>query len=128
MIVFDTSLWIEVFTASPIGRSHVHLLAEQDRIVVPTIVQYEIYKWLTRERSADAANSALMFTNDCVVSELTTGIATLAAELSARHKLPSCDAIVYATARVHEAKVMSCDAHFKALPGVDYIEKPSASA
>ncbi len=126
MLVIDTSIWIEVFLGSELGRKNLPFLAQQDGIIVPTIVQYEIFKWLARERSRDEANRSMTFTNDCRVVELTTGIATLAAELSTLHKLPACDSIVYATALVHDAKVVCCDSHFKGLPGVDYLEKPGA--
>jgi predicted nucleic acid-binding protein len=38
-------------------------------------------------------------------------------------KLASADAIMLATARRHEADVLTCDAHFEGLPGVRYYRK-----
>jgi predicted nucleic acid-binding protein len=123
MRVIDTSIWIEIYRASELGRQHLHLLSPPQDIIVPTIVQYEIFKWLTRERTSEEANQAITFTDDCHVQELSTAVAVLAAEISGAHKLHTTDAIIYATAQMHEAQLLTCDAHFKGLPGVDYFGK-----
>ncbi len=127
MLVIDTSIWIEIFLGSDLGRQHLPFLDHPETIIVPTIVQYEIYKWVVRERHAEEANRVITFTADCHVPELTTGIAVLAAELSAIHKLHTTDAIIYATAQMMEAKLFTCDAHFKGLSGVEYFEKTITS-
>jgi predicted nucleic acid-binding protein len=123
MITLDTSIWIEIFRASESGAKHRPLLSSPNNIVVPTLVQYEIFKWLAREQSVEDANRAITFTDDCHVVEMTTAIAILAAELSAAHKLHATDAIIYATAQLSDAKLLTHDAHFKVLPDVEYFEK-----
>jgi len=45
-----------------------------------------------------------------------------AARVCAAHKLATADAIIYATARNNNAELLTCDAHFKALEGVNYVE------
>lgn len=50
-------------------------------------------------------------------------IALHAAELSVTHKLHALDALIYATALEHNAQLVTCDAHFKSLPQVDYRAK-----
>jgi predicted nucleic acid-binding protein len=125
MLVLDTSIWIEIFLASDLGRKHLPLLSTPAEIIVPTIVQYEIFKWLAREQSAEQANRAITFTDECQVKELSTAIAILAAELSEEHKLHATDAIIYATAQLMDAKLFTCDAHFKGLPDVEYWPKPT---
>jgi predicted nucleic acid-binding protein len=124
MRVVDTSIWIEIYLGSQFGAEHLTLLSVPEDVIVPTMVQYEIYKWLAREKSTDDANRVVTFTSDCNVQDMTTGVAVLAAELSAAHKLHMSDAIIYATAQINDAKLISCDAHFKGLPGVEYFEKP----
>ena len=54
---------------------------------------------------------------------LDTDIALLAAELHQRHKLATADAIVYATAQMQGADLLTCDTHFEGLPGVAYFRK-----
>jgi predicted nucleic acid-binding protein len=122
-IVIDTSIWIEIYRGTALGQKHLALLSKPEEIIVPTIIQYEIFKWLLRERSPDEANLAITFTGECIVQELTTELALLAAELAAEHKLHTTDAIIFATAQHHEAVLLTCDAHFKDLPSVEYFEK-----
>jgi predicted nucleic acid-binding protein len=123
MRVIDTSIWIEIYLGSELGRKHLPLLSAPEEIVVPTIIQYEIFKWLSRERTVEEATLAITFTGECHVLELTTELAILAAELSAVHKLHTTDAIIFATAQLIEAPLVTCDAHFEGLPGVEYFEK-----
>lgn len=123
MRTFDTSMWIEIYRASELGRQHLSLLSTPGDIIVPTIVQYEIFKWMAREQTAEEANRAITFTDDCEVVDLSTAIAVLAAELSATYKLHATDAIIYATAQTHDAPLVTCDAHFKGLPDVEYFGK-----
>jgi predicted nucleic acid-binding protein len=123
MRVIDTSIWIEVFRGSELGRKHLPLLSAPGEIVVPTLVQYEIFKWLSRERTVEEATLAISFTGECKVQELTTELAILAAELSAVHKLHATDAIIFAAAQLLEAPLVTCDAHFEGLPGAEYFQK-----
>jgi predicted nucleic acid-binding protein len=123
MRVIDTSIWIEIFLGSELGRQHLPLLDKPEDIIVPTIVQYEIYKWLARERTAEEANRVITFTADCTVQDMDSNVAILAAELAAEYKLHTTDAIIYASALVNDASVLTCDAHFNKLPGVEYFEK-----
>jgi predicted nucleic acid-binding protein len=51
------------------------------------------------------------------------GLALSVAELCKRHRLPTADAIVYATALAAEAQLVTCDAHFEGLPEVLYFAK-----
>jgi len=119
----DTSAWIEWLTGSPLADRLAAELPEPDQWLVPTIVQYELARWLTREVGDDKADEVIAFTQTCVVVELTTPIALMAAELSARHKLAMADAVVYATAQAHGADVLTCDRHFAGLDGVVLVAK-----
>lgn len=123
MRVVDTSAWIEWLIESDTGRKIEGLLPDQAEWIVPTIIQLELSKWLTREIREDKADQVIAFTETCMVSPLTTRIALLAAELTRQHKLSTADAIVYSTAREHEADLMTCDAHFDGLPKVVFIPK-----
>jgi predicted nucleic acid-binding protein len=123
MQVVDTSIWIEMLVGSALGATAEGLIPEAQECIVPTLVQLELAKWLTREVSEEVADQAIAFTMTCVVVPLDTEIALLAAELSAQHKLSTADAIVYATARSRRAEVLTCDAHFAGLEQVQYLSK-----
>lgn len=46
-----------------------------------------------------------------------------AADLHRQYKLATADAIVYASALVNNAQLLTCDAHFANLPNALYIRK-----
>lgn len=123
MRLVDTSAWIEWLIASPTGRLVTAELPGREQWLVPTIVQLELAKWMAREVDEDKADQVIAFTETCMVADLDTTIALSAAELCARHKLATADAIVYATALAYDAELLTCDKHFRGLPGVKLIAK-----
>ncbi len=126
MVLVDTSAWIEWLVGSPTGDKLTEHLPQQSDWLVPTMVQLELAKWLTREVGEDKADQVIAFTQVCQVIPLDTEIALAAAEACRSHRLASADAIIFATARLRGATLLTCDAHFEGLPGVTLIEKVSA--
>jgi len=126
MILVDTSAWIEWLIESPTGDKVAEHLPQQAEWLVPTIVQLEMAKWLTREVGEDKADQVIAFTQVCRVVPLDTEIALAAAEAYRKHDLATADAIVFATARAHGATVPTCDAHFEGLPTVTLVDKVKA--
>ena len=126
MRLIDTSAWIEWLIDSPTGRAVAPHLPDQAEWLVPTMVQLELAKWLTREVGEDKADQVIAFTQLCVVLPLDTGTALAAAEACRKHRLATADAIVYATAQAQGATLITCDAHFEGLPGVTVIQKITA--
>jgi hypothetical protein len=51
----DSSGWIEFFTAGPFASRYAGYLTSRHEIVTPTIVVYEVYKKIKRERGEEAA-------------------------------------------------------------------------
>jgi predicted nucleic acid-binding protein len=126
MRLVDTSAWIEWLTASRTGQVVGSEIPAREDWLVPTIVQHELAKWLAREVGEDKADQVIAFTQMCVLAPLDTKIALSAAEICGKHTLATADAIVYATALMHGADLLTCDAHFQNLPGVTYIAKINA--
>ena len=125
MQVVDTSAWIEWLTGSAVGKKLGKAFPPKTACLVPTIVQLELNKWLLRELGEDQADRVIAYTQKCVVVPLDTEIALLAADLHREHKLATADAIVYATARRHDAGLLTCDTHFEGLRGVALFSKHS---
>jgi uncharacterized protein len=123
MILVDTSAWIEWLIGSPTGEKLAGYLPGQADWLVPTLVQLELSKWVVREAGEDKADQVIAFTQVCRVVPLDTEIALAAAEACRVHKLATADAIVFATARARSATLLTCDMHFKDLPGVRLVEK-----
>lgn len=123
MRVVDTSAWVEFLVGSAVGAGVAAALPDRAEWLVPSIVQLELSKWLTREAGEDKSDQVIAFTETCVVADLDTATALSAAEICVRYKLATADAIVYATALAHGADLLTCDAHFRDLPGVRFIAK-----
>jgi len=123
MVLVDTSAWIEWLIGSPIGEALSERLPQQSDWLVPTMVQLELAKWLTREVGEDKADQVIAFTQVCQVIPLDTEIALAAADACRMHKLATADAIIFATAQARGATLQTCDVHFEGLPGVHFIPK-----
>lgn len=121
-VLLDSSGWIEFFTGGPLADRYATYLAPRYQLITPTIVLYEVYKKIKRERGEE---TALLFGGRLSATQvipLTDSIAFLAADLSLRHGLAMADAIVYATAKDQEAEVVTGDADLKDLAGVVYVK------
>lgn len=123
MILIDTSAWIEWLVGSPTGDVVATHLPDQTQWLVPTMVQLELSKWTTREVGEDKADQVIAFTQLCRIVALDTETALLAAESCRKHKLATADAIIFASAQINGADLITCDAHFDGLPGVTVIKK-----
>lgn len=123
LYVVDTSAWIEWLTDSQHSKKLSNKFPPKEFCIIPTIVQLELSKWLTRELGEERSDSVIAYTQKCIVTPLDTDIALMAAECHRKHKLATADAIVYATAQHHRAQLMTFDAHFARLPSVTYLAK-----
>lgn len=121
--VVDTSAWIEWLVDGPLRSQLAALMPPRERCVVPTMVQLELSKWLVRERGEDDADVVIAYTQKCQVWPLDTATALRAAELHREYKLATADAIVYASTLLAGAQLLTCDAHFKGLPQVRWVQK-----
>lgn len=120
-VLLDSSGWIEFFTGGPLAERYEAYLIPRYQLITPTIVLYEVYKKIKRERGEEAALLFAGRLNATQVIPLTDSIAFLAADLSLRHGLAMADAIVYATAKDEQAEMITSDADLKDLPGVTYV-------
>ena len=123
--VVDTSVWVETLVGGAFGRTLQADLPEDDDWLMPTIVQLELSKWISRERSEDLHHRVIAFSMTRLVVPLDTKIALEAAHLCRTLKLASADAVVLATARLNHADLLTCDAQFEGLPDVVYRAKPA---
>ncbi|HXI11064.1 MAG TPA: type II toxin-antitoxin system VapC family toxin [Thermoanaerobaculia bacterium] len=109
MIVVDSSAWLEFLTDGPLADQFASRLRLSARVITPAIVVYEVYKHIKRLRGEDAAIEAVAAMQKTNVISLDQELALLAADLSLEHKLAMTDAIVLATARQYDAKVITSD-------------------
>lgn len=123
MTVVDSCGWIEVLIDGSLADRFEAYLDRTEEVLTPTVVIYEVHKILMRETSAPIANQAVAAMGETEVVVLDDRLALEAADLSLQYGLPMADAIVYATAQAYEALLVTSDAHFTDLPGVEYLEE-----
>jgi predicted nucleic acid-binding protein len=121
VVVVDSSGWVEFLGDTPRANLFVDYLAREDRLLVPSIVVYEVCKKLLRLELRTVMERFLSHALRAHTVYLDHYLAVLAARLSLEHKLAMADAIVYATARNSNAELVTGDAHFRGLPGVTLL-------
>lgn len=122
MILIDSCGWIEFLVDGKKAGEYEQYFQENEGIVTPTIVVYEVYKKVLRERGKEAAVIVAAQMNSTRVIELSGSLSLLAAGFSIEHGLPMADAIVYATAKALECQIVTGDKHFVDLDNVIFIQ------
>ena len=122
MNLVDSSGWVHFFFNGPLAERYASFILKPDSVVTPTIVIYEVYKKLRHQDNddQDAILAASQMRKTHVVP-LTDETALAAADISLEHRLSMADAIIYATAQMHHAELVTSDTDFKNLPGVLFI-------
>ena len=123
MKLVDSSGWLEFFTDGPLAEQYSSHLTDLNGIFTPTLVLYEVYKRIRRERGEEEALTAAAQLKKTRLIPLTDTVAIRAAEASLEYRLAMGDAVVYATAILNDATLVTSDSDFKDIPGVIYLEK-----
>lgn len=124
-VLIDTCGWIEWLVDGPLADRFAPYLHNPEEVVVPTVIQFELYKWVKRERDEATALEMVALTEQCRVMPLDTAIALLAADVALAHGLSFADALIYATTQKCDAKLVTADSHFQELPKVEFHPKPA---
>lgn len=123
MTVVDSSGWIEFFTGGPLAGAYAKYLKHPQQLITPTVILYEVYKVVKRQRGEEQAIVAAAQLSRTHMAPLTESIALTAADVSLTHQIAMADAIVYATALTQRARLITSDADLGPLPGVTYLQK-----
>jgi len=121
VIVVDSSGWIEFFTDGPLADEFAPYLEDLAEVVTPTIVIFEVYRVIRRQRSEEEAIAAVAQMQKTSVVDLDQFLALSAADVSIAHRLAMADAIVYATALSGDIAMVTADAHFQGLDNARVI-------
>jgi len=119
----DSSGWLEYLSDGPNAGFFEPPLSAPDKLIVPTLCLYEVFKVVLRERGEDHAIQAAALMHQARLIELSAPIALFAARLSLDSKIPMADSIVAATASLFEAVIWTQDEDFKNLKNIKYIQK-----
>jgi predicted nucleic acid-binding protein len=123
MNVVDSSGWLEYFAEGPNAGFFAPIIEDLERLVVPVICIYEVFKRILLLKSLNEAETRIADLYKGQVVELNASLALSAARLSVDMKLPMADSIILAIARDLNATLWTQDEHFKDLPNVQYCPK-----
>ena len=123
MKVIDSSGWLEILTDGKWAETFLELVATPNELRTPSVVVYEVYRWMKRVRGEEEAIRTVAVMEQSEIVLLTSVLAMEAADLGLKHRLAMADSIVYATALAVGAEVCTCDEDFQGLPGVRYYPK-----
>jgi predicted nucleic acid-binding protein len=121
LILVDSSGWIEYLAARPKAGRFARYIEGDEPLVTSTIQVYEIYKVVRRDISEERAIESVAALRATTVVQLDESLALEAADVSLEQGLAMADAIILATARRYQAKIVTGDADFEGLPGVTVI-------
>lgn len=123
MNIVDTSGWLEYLADTPLADHYAAAIENTEALLVPSIVLYEVFKRLSVAYDENRAFQAIGQLKQGRVLPVDEAIALYAGKASIEKKLPMADALIYATAVLHEATIFTQDAHFEGLPQVRYFAK-----
>ena len=119
----DSSGWIEFFTDGPNAPSFAGPLAATDRLVVPTVSVYEVFRVVLCQRGKDDALRAAAQMSRAQEVPLSFELALQAARLAHEMHLAMADSIILATARFTGATLWTQDIDFKGMSRVKYFPR-----
>jgi predicted nucleic acid-binding protein len=133
-IVIDTYAWIELLIGSEKGQKVKELIENAEEVFTPGAVLAETARKFLREGTDEETIYAWLeiITSASVITQIDAATAIEASkcqlELTKKAKIakqntPSLfDAIVQATAKINQCKIVTGDEHFKNLPETIWIE------
>ncbi len=120
MNVVDSSAWLAYFADEPAADFFAPAIEATDRLIVPVVCLYEVFRVILREKGEEEAFAAVAAMQQGRVVELDATLALEAAAAGHEEKLPLADSIIYAVAQKYSATLWTQDAHFAQKPAVRY--------
>jgi predicted nucleic acid-binding protein len=114
----DSSGWLEYLTEDLNAAGFAPYIERKAPALMPTIVLYEVFKVLVRERGKTDADRFVSQAFRHILVPLDEDLALASARVSLEFRLAMADAIIYATALTYQATLVTGDVAFRGLPGV----------
>lgn len=123
MRLLDSSVWIEYFANGQYTDVYAAAIRDVDHPLVSPINLYEVFRRVMQQRSEHEAYLAVAIMLDGRMLDIDGQLALEAVPLAQQYRLPLADSILLATARAHDAQLITQDAHLRDIPGVLYYPK-----
>ena len=121
--IVDSSGWVEYLGGGSKETAFASYFSDANRVLLPTIVVYEVHKKILREKGKTPADLFLShaFSFGARIVDLDLELSIAASVISLEKGLPMADAIIYASAQRHRAQLITSDAHFHGLTDVTVL-------
>ena len=123
MNVVDSSGWLEFFADGPNAEFFSKPIQDVDRLIVPTLSVFEVFKRIVQQRGEGDALQAVAVMQQGMIVDLTLSLALDSVRVSLDKNLPLADSVMLASARTHNARFWTQDADFQNMEGVEYISR-----
>lgn len=126
--VIDSYAWIEYFMGTQAGKKTKPIIDSSEEKITPTICLAEVYAKTLKVESQELAEKQRVFIKEkSALAVLDEPIAVESARIQTKMKKEIdgwglADSIVYATALLKKAEVVTGDEHFRKLKNVLFIE------
>lgn len=124
MKLVDSYGWVEYFSDGPRAKKYAPYIEDvnENNTVTPTVVVYEVYKRLKREKGEQVALEAYAQMTRSKLVPLDEDLALRAADISLKTGLAMADSIIYTTAKAYSAELVTSDKDLKGFDGIRFIE------
>lgn len=119
----NSSGWLEYFANDANANCYALVIAQEDRLLVPVVCLYEVFKRLYQQFGKEAALQGISRLYRGQVVAISDEIAFMTADQSFEHHLSMTYSVILTTARVHDAMLWTQDTHFAGLEGMKYTLK-----
>ena len=126
--VIDSYAWIEYFMGTEAGEKAKPIIESSEEKITPTICLAEVYVKTLKAESLELAEKQRAFIKEkSAIAALDEPIAVESAKVQTKMKKEIdgwglADSIIYATALLKKAEVVTGDEHFKKLKNVFFIK------
>ncbi|MBI2663769.1 type II toxin-antitoxin system VapC family toxin [Candidatus Woesearchaeota archaeon] len=120
-VLVDSWAWIEYFRGTRFGEKARGYIEGEEKVIVSAINVAEVRLFLLRHKRAEEARLIRFLLNTSFPVPVSTEIAVQAAGAKHEKKFGMADAIILATAKMHDAKIVTGDDDFKGQEAAVYI-------
>ncbi len=117
--LLDSSVWVEYL----FNNKYKEIIESNGILITSTLSLFEIKKKLQKEKSTiENIEKSIQFIKEhSLIISVNSDIAEQAAQLSFEQKIPAMDSLIYTTAQIRNAHLLTCDNDFRGLNNVTIL-------
>ena len=121
-VLIDSWAWIEYFKGTIYGKKSGKYIEGEEEIIISAINVAEIYKFLLKNNPRESENLIAFVLKASFVIPITAELALKSAKNRHEKNLGMADAIVLATAQLHNARIITGDDDFKDIDNLELLK------